>query len=233
MSKDEKNNILNQHKYLYDGYVTIYNQENNKTPIYVQDLANDKMGLTVNNKGVVKPYGNMGINESHKGLDMIGGDSHDQSEMKYRHLKNGTSDLDNEMFGDDNPSPNEDEFDYISLGTVDDDDKYGNRDLPDFPSTEDYDFKEPFDFEEIDNDETEDGDFGFESSFCKSCEGTGCEECDGSGMKRNQIGLEEDDENYNFSDDLDISSVDEEKQYDVLLRITESLDMFKRFKKYN
>jgi len=151
MSKDEKNNILDQHKYLYDGYVTIYNQENNKTPIYVQDLANDKMGLTVNNKGVVKPYGNMGINESHKGLDMIGGDSHDQSEMKYRHLKNGTSDLDNEMFYDDNQSPNEDEFDYISLGTVDNDDEYDNRDLPDFTSTEDYDSNEPFDFEEIDN----------------------------------------------------------------------------------
>jgi len=156
MSKDEKNNILDQHKYLYDGYVTIYNQENNKTPIYVQDLANDKMGLTVNNKGVVKPYGNMGINESHKGLDMIGGDSHDQSEMKYRHLKNGTSDLDNEMFYDDNQSPNEDEFDYISLGTVDDDDEYDNRDLPDFPSTEDYESKEPFDFEEVDDDDLPD-----------------------------------------------------------------------------
>ena len=30
-------------------------------------------------------------------------------------------------------------------------------------------------------------DFGFESPFCKPCEGTGCEECDGSGMKRNPV----------------------------------------------
>jgi len=30
-------------------------------------------------------------------------------------------------------------------------------------------------------------DFGFESSFCEECEGTGCEECDGSGMKRNSV----------------------------------------------
>ena len=30
-------------------------------------------------------------------------------------------------------------------------------------------------------------DFGFESSFCEHCEGTGCEECDGSGMKRNSV----------------------------------------------
>ena len=197
MSKDEKNNILNQHKYLYDGYVTIYNQENNKTPIYVQDLANDKMGLTVNNKGVVKPYGNMGINESHKGLDMIGGDSHDQSEMKYRHLKNGPSDLDNEMFGDDNPSPNEEEFDYISLGTVDDDD---DRDLPDFPSTEDYDSNEPFDFEEVDNDDLPD----FPSN-----------------------------EDYEPKEPFDFEEVDNDDLPDFIDKLQESLDMFKRFKKYN
>jgi len=33
----------------------------------------------------------------------------------------------------------------------------------------------------------DDDDFGFESPFCKPCEGTGCEECDGSGMKRNSV----------------------------------------------
>ena len=65
MSQSEKNNILDQHKSLYDGYVTKYNQESNQTPVYVQDLANDKMGLTVNNKGVVKNYTNMNINEIH------------------------------------------------------------------------------------------------------------------------------------------------------------------------
>jgi len=37
----------------------------------------------------------------------------------------------------------------------------------------------------VENEEEED--FGFESPFCKSCEGTGCEECDGSGMKRNSV----------------------------------------------
>ena len=39
---------------------------------------------------------------------------------------------------------------------------------------------------EIDDDDDDD-DFGFESPFCKPCEGTGCEECDGSGMKRNPV----------------------------------------------
>ena len=38
-----------------------------------------------------------------------------------------------------------------------------------------------------DDDDDDDDDFGFESPFCKPCEGTGCEECDGSGMKRNSV----------------------------------------------
>ena len=54
------------------------------------------------------------------------------------------------------------------------------------------------------DDETEDGDFGFESPFCKSCEGTGCKECDGSGMKRNHIGLERDD---TMEEDMNIYEV--------------------------
>ena len=42
---------------------------------------------------------------------------------------------------------------------------------------------------QYENFETQDDedDFGFESPFCKPCEGTGCEECDGSGMKRNPV----------------------------------------------
>ena len=52
----------------------------------------------------------------------------------------------------------------------------------------DHSFLVDNDEEEDDSDEFyDDDDFGFESSFCKSCKGTGCEECDGSGMKRNSI----------------------------------------------
>jgi len=42
--------------------------------LYVQDLANDKGGITVNNKGEVKTYRHMGINENMDEieLDMIG-----------------------------------------------------------------------------------------------------------------------------------------------------------------
>jgi hypothetical protein len=64
MSQAEKNSILDKHKTIYDGYVTQYGQQSNTQPLYVQDYANDKEGMVVSNKGVVKPYTNMGINES-------------------------------------------------------------------------------------------------------------------------------------------------------------------------
>jgi hypothetical protein len=63
MTKEEKESILDKHKHVYDGYVTEYVKPN-QTPLYVQDFANDKEGITVNNKGEVTSYKNMGINES-------------------------------------------------------------------------------------------------------------------------------------------------------------------------
>jgi hypothetical protein len=62
MTKEEKENILDQHKKIYDGYVTQYCQ-NVPQPLYVQDFANDKGGITINNKGEVTQYKNMNINE--------------------------------------------------------------------------------------------------------------------------------------------------------------------------
>ena len=64
---------MNQHKNVYDGYVTNYAKPSEQ-PLYVQDFANDKDGITVSNKGVVKRYTNMGINENidEMELDMIG-----------------------------------------------------------------------------------------------------------------------------------------------------------------
>ena len=63
ISEDEKQNILSQHKELYNGYKTLNPQISNEQPLYVQDFAKDKVGAVVNNKGVVKPYTNIGINE--------------------------------------------------------------------------------------------------------------------------------------------------------------------------
>lgn len=111
MTKEERSNILDQHKSLYNGYVTRYNQESNQYPLYVQDLANDKNGITVTNKGNVKTYTNMNINEAL--LDTIGDGPMD--------LKNGTVNLGSEYTHDTYPSPNEEEFDYESFGKYEDD----------------------------------------------------------------------------------------------------------------
>lgn len=153
MNKEEKDNILDQHKQAYDGYVTRYNQESNQTPLYVQDYANDKNGITVNNKGVVKPYTNMGINEAI--IDTIGDGPND--------LENGTVDLDSEMNGNSYPSPNEDEESYISLGDYSEDMEqnldqyeYDIDELEDFSTDEIYEMYHESDEEEESEDEFKD-----------------------------------------------------------------------------
>lgn len=146
MSKDERNNILDQHKHVYDGYVTKYNQESNQYPLYVQDLANDKNGITLTNKGEVKNYTNHRVNES--SLDRIADGPMD--------LKNGTVDIDSlddtisanhEMMHDVYPSPNEEEDEYMSVGknSIKDD---GNLDIV---IDVDPDDRFEFDIDEVDD----------------------------------------------------------------------------------
>jgi hypothetical protein len=62
MTKEEKENILDKHKSVYDGYVTQYIKPNQE-PLYVQDFANDKNGITLSNKGNLTGYKNVAINE--------------------------------------------------------------------------------------------------------------------------------------------------------------------------
>jgi hypothetical protein len=63
LSATEKQDILDQHKSLYNGYQTMQPQVSNTQPLYTYDFAGDKDGMVVNNKGEVKKYTNMGINE--------------------------------------------------------------------------------------------------------------------------------------------------------------------------
>lgn len=114
VSPEERANILDQHKHIYDGYVTQYGQGSNMTPLTVQDFANDKGGITVSNKGDVKAYTNMGINEDIDRKDRIGDGPMD--------LPNGTVDVDSlsnpdhDMMHDGYPSPSdEDDDDDITV----------------------------------------------------------------------------------------------------------------------
>jgi len=57
LTREEKENILDKHKTLYDGYAVRQNQSN-MTPLYTQDYANDKGGITINSKGEISTYNN-------------------------------------------------------------------------------------------------------------------------------------------------------------------------------
>ena len=207
MSKNEKDNILDQHKHLYDGYVTKYNQESNQTPLYVQDLANDKMGVTLDNKGNVKNYTNFRVNESP--LDRIADGPMD--------LKNGTVDIDSvmstnqdnvEFMHDVLPSPNEDEFDYETFGKFSDEMR-ANKDQYeyDIDELEDYstqEMSEMYDENQEEFDTSTDDDLEETVDYLPKYDWLTNEE----------------------SDELeDLSG--------VVSDINESLDMFKRFRKYN
>ena len=198
MTNEEKNNILDQHKTIYDGYVTEYAQGENKQPLYVQDYANDKGGITVNNKGVVKPYMNVGINESIDGrLDMIGDGDDD--------LRNGTVDF--------SSIDNDEDDSYISLGITDDDeDEDDYRDLSMYNShygDKNFDFDNEEESFDIELDEVDDTILDLKPEWSD----------------------EEEIVNDIYDDGFD--EVDEEEKDEFLNKLNESLDMFRRFKKYN
>jgi hypothetical protein len=103
VSNEERENILNRHKHVYNGYKTLNpNPVENEQPLYVQDFANDKGGLVVNNKGEVKPYTNMGINESKTKVDEFFYFDVEDEETKEKKQKERQQDLDSmlSMLGD-------------------------------------------------------------------------------------------------------------------------------------
>jgi len=203
MNREEKENILDQHKKLYDGYVTKYNQESNQTPLYVQDLANDKNGITVNGRGDVKNYTNVNIHE--QVLDTIGDGPDD--------LKNGTvdfgdvsdmTDVDRELMHDKYPSPNEDEIDYVSVGKE-------PQQIDVVIDLDDNDDRFEYDIDELE-------DFSTEGLYERY------HETDPDNEEEDYL---DGDMGNVFND------VDDDILPDLTAKLQESWDMFERFKKYN
>ena len=200
MTNEERDNILDQHKEIYDGYVTSYAQQPKEQPLYTQDLANDKQGLTVNNKGEVTAYKNMNINEmrfDNKSTGLFADEENGfKEQMEQGHISGGSIYEPEESF----ESEEKDDDFYVSLGEQLDMIGDGEDDLEHgvFGDNDEDDL--PFDIgddSELFNDDEEE-EFNFDDTM--------------------------------FDDDEEIDDEEVEGLFDDL---KESLDMFKRFTKYN
>lgn len=226
ITKEERENILDKHKTLYDGYVTEYSKNENKQPLYVQDFANDKNGITVSNKGNVKSYTNVNINE-----DI---DRHDRIADGKNDLKNGTVDMDSmidmnansDIYHGDYPSPGyDDEVDFISLGQFfnddvdsDDCDHCGN----------DFEIELGEGFDDYDIMDLRGGVDYTEKEFPKSNK----YKIDLSDLNLGDTMEPKKDDGFD-SVDIDFEEIDEDILPEFVEKLHESLDMFRRFKKYN
>ena len=133
VTKEERENILDKHKTIYDGYVTEYGK-GNMTPLTVVDMAKDKGGVTVNSRGEVSEYKNYGINESINEMRHDGKSTGLFQEEEDNYLEVGAP-LD--MIAD--------REDDVKHGTVDFEDEIENFDLGDVVPFSDSDEVEDFD----------------------------------------------------------------------------------------
>ena len=173
VTKEERENILDKHKTLYDGYAVRYGQPSNEQPLYTQDFANDKEGVTINSKGEVSNYSNKIYMKESKSVCNECGLYEEVCECGSGYMgEEECSECGNKQvkgIGD--------KFDYTEQGAGDEYLRVG---------------------EEEEEDE-EDEEAGF--------------------VSKSDLNLGEEE--------------DEEEEYKIIDKVNESLDMFRRFKKYN
>ena len=197
MTNEERNNILDQHKEVYDGYVTQYAQPGQQ-PLYVQDYANDKGGITVSNKGNVTSYKNVNINEMHADGISTGLFSDEEEEYNEGYVSAGVEYAPQESFEGlhDMIGDGPDDLEHGVFG----DNEEGDQILVS-PEVEDDLVFSP-DSAIFDDEDEDDSPFGL-------------------------------DINSLFDLDTEEDFIEEETKEQVVSKINESLDMFKRLSKYN
>lgn len=128
MSDEDRQSILKQHQTVYDGYAT-GNVQSNMTPLTVYDAAQDKGGVTVDNKGNVKEYTNVNINEN---IDEITAKplNYDEIDSAYEFESDGPQQSMTQMGMGERP------YDFVSKGPSDvyedeDGELYGDTDFDD------------------------------------------------------------------------------------------------------
>jgi len=200
MTNEERSNILDQHKEVYDGYVTSYAQPAKEQPLYTQSYANDKGGINVNKRGEVSTYSNMNINEMHADGKSTG--LFQDEEPKEGYISPGSQFEPEESFESEDKG---DDY-YVSLGETLDMIGDGDDDL-EHGTFEDDDSDMVLVSPEVDFDDEDD--------------------------------YSEDEDNdelvFNLGDRIfsDEDDIDDEEVEGLFDDLRESLDMFKRFTKYN
>jgi hypothetical protein len=88
ISEEEKKSIRDKQRSIYDGYQTMEPKMAKETPLYVENLALDEKGVTLNNKNETTEYKHTGINKPIKklckdcGTEMKEGEMCEICEMK-------------------------------------------------------------------------------------------------------------------------------------------------------
>jgi hypothetical protein len=223
MTNEERSNILDQHKEVYDGYVTSYAQPEKEQPLYTQSYANDKGGINVNNRGEVSTYSNLRINEMrHDGKST--GLFQDEEPVEEDYMSPGAQFDTTESF----ESEDKDDEYYVSLGEQLDMIGDGDDDLEHgvFGHDDESDMvlvSPEVDFDDEDEFMDYDGD-------------------DASTWPGANYGDEDDDEEelnfeLNIDDLMNLNNneddIDQDEVEGLFDDLKESLDMFKRFTKYN
>ena len=238
ISDEEKQALLNQHSRPYDGYQTLrFPEPDNR--IHTYDPAGDKGGITVNNRGEVKSYTNMGINESMGEKCECGGNMYEGECMECGYKAGGPV-----------AEPHYGSFDYVenemcecggmyNEGVCNEcGGSYMNEDIAepyseiDF-SNYDFDSKGPEQFKDknMDNNEELFPSYDSDGNFLGMEKQSGDMELDGKEMYPNEKDSYEFDSPGPYGSTNTFEGVENPEK--VKESIKESLNWFKRFSKFN